>query len=177
MNMELQNYSNFNLKKMDTSSIAIGVILMLLFVGPIVYLIIKQNSKDKTKLKNLKSLSAQNQMDLDEIELTNGLMLGLDSKSKKLLVVEPNNNMQYDVIDLNKVNLSHVSKKGQPKVNGKKDELAVTHISLELLKNKPREIVTEIVFYDEEDNSSYNAETQMSLANKWDRLIRANISA
>jgi len=161
---------------MDTSSIAIGVILMLLFVGPILYLIIKQNSKDKKKLNNLKALSAKNQMELDEVELTNGLMLGLDSKSKKLLVVEPKNNMQYDVIDLNKINLSHVSKKGQPKVNGGK-ELSVTHISLELIKNKPREIVTEIIFYDEDDNSSYNADTQMSLANKWDRLIRANISA
>lgn len=162
---------------MDTSSIAIGVILMLLFIGPIIYLIIKQNSKDKSRLKNLKSLGSQNQMNLDEIELTNGLMLGLDSKSKKLLVVESQNNMQYDVIDLKNVNLSHVSKKAQPKVNGKKDEVAVTHISLELLKNKPREIITEIIFYDEDDNSSYNADAQMSLANKWDRLIRANISA
>ena len=161
---------------MDTSSIAIGVILMLLFVGPILYLIIKQNSKDKSKLKNLKSLSDQHQMELDEIEITNGLMLGLDIKSKKLLVVEPQNNMQYDVIDLKKINLSHISKKGEPKVNGGK-ELSVTHISLELIKNKPREIVTEIIFYDEDDNSSYNADTQLSLANKWDRLIRANISA
>lgn len=162
---------------MDTSSIAIGVILMLLFVGPIIYLILKQNSKDKTRLKNLKSLSEQNQMELDEIELTNGVWLGLDSKSKKLLVVEPENNMQYDVIDLKKINLSHVSKKGLPKPKGGKNELSITHISLDLLKNNPREIVTEITFYDEGDNSSYNADTQMSLANKWDRLIRANISA
>ena len=100
---------------MDTSSIAIGVILMLLFVGPIIYLIIKQNSKDKTRLKNLKSLGSQNQMELDEIELTNSVWLGLDSKSKKLLVVEPDNNMQYDVIDLKKINQRHVSKKGASK--------------------------------------------------------------
>ncbi len=162
---------------MDTSSIAIGVILMLLFVGPIIYLIIKQNSKDKTRLKNLKSLSQQNQMELDEFELTNGVMLGLDSKSKKLLVVKHENNMEYDIIDLKKVNLSHVSKKGLPKPNGGKNEQSITHISLDLLKNNPREKVTEITFYDEDDNSSYNADTQMSLANKWDRLIRANISA
>ncbi len=162
---------------MDTSSIAIGVILMLLFIGPIVFMIIKQNSKDKKKLQNLRSLSQQNQMDLDEIELTNGVWLGLDSKSKKLLVVEPDKNMQFDVIDLRKINQSHVSKKGLPKPNGSKNELSITHISLDLIKNNPREIVTEITFYDEDDNTSYNADTQMSLANKWDRLIRANISA
>lgn len=161
---------------MDTSSIAIGVILMMLFIGPILYLIIKQNSKDKTRLKNLKSLGAQNQMDLDEIEVTNGVWLGLDKKSKKLLVVEPDKNMQYDVIDLKKITQSHVSKKGLPQPKGGKNEIAITRISLDLLKNNPREIVTEITFYDENDNSSYNADTQMSLANKWDRLIRANIS-
>ncbi len=162
---------------MDTSSIAIGVILMLLFVSPILYLIIKQNTKDKTRLNNLKSLSAQNQMELNEIELTNGLMLGLDSKAKKLLVVEPGNNMQYNVIDLRKIYTSHISKKTLPQVNGTKGNLSITHISLDLIKNNPKEIVSEIVFYDEDDNSSYNADTQMSLANKWDRLIRANISA
>lgn len=162
---------------MDTSSIAIGVILMLLFVGPILYLIIKQSSKDKTRLKNLKSLSAQHQMELNEIELTNGLMLGLDSKSKKLLIVDQENNMQHNVVDLRMINTSHISKKTLPQVNGTKGNLSVTHISLDLIRNNPKEIVGEIVFYDEDDNSSYNADTQMSLANKWDRLIRANISA
>ena len=162
---------------MDTSSIAIGVLLMLVFVGPIMYMILKQNNRDKNRLKNLKNISNQHQLDLNEVELTNSLLLGLDSKAKKLVVVEPLNNMQYDVIDLSGIKVSHVSKKGLPQVNGTNGNSAITHISLDLVKNNSKERATEIVFYDEDDDTSYNAETQMFLANKWDRLIRANISA
>lgn len=162
---------------MDASSIAIGVLLMLLFVGPIMYMILKQNNRDKNRLKNLKNISNQHQLELDEVELTNALLLGLDSKAKKLVVVESLNNNQYNVIDLSGIKVSHVSKKGLPQVNGTKVNPAITHISLDLLKNNSKENATEIVFYDEDDDTSYNAETQMFLANKWDRLIRANISA
>ncbi len=162
---------------MDTSSIAIGVILIFLFVGPIMYMILKQNNRDKNRLKNLKNISKQHELELTDIELTNALLLGLDSKAKKLVVVEPLNNMQYNIIDLKGIKVSHVSKKGLPQVNGTKGNPAITHISLDLLKNNSKENATEIVFYDEDDDTSYNAETQMFLANKWDRLIRSNIPA
>lgn len=162
---------------MDTSSIAIGVILIFLFVGPIMYMILKQNNRDKNRLKNLKNISKQHELDITEMELTNSLLLGLDSKAKKLVVVEPLNNMQYNIIDLNGIKVSHVSKKGLPQVNGAKGNPAITHISLDLLKNNSKENALEIVFYDEDDDTSYNAETQMFLANKWDRLIRSNIPA
>ncbi|QED38363.1 hypothetical protein FK178_11840 [Antarcticibacterium arcticum] len=160
---------------MDTSSIAIGVLLMLLFVGPIMYMILKQNNQDKNRLKNLKNISNQHQLELNEFELTNSLLLGLDSRAKKLVVVEPLNNMQYNIIDLNAVKVSHVSKKGLPQVNGTKGDPAITHISLDLLQKNSKENAAEIVFYDEDDDTSYNVETQMFLANKWDRLIRSNI--
>mgnify|MGYP003111438644 CR=1 FL=1 len=162
---------------MDTSSIAIGVILIFLFVGPIMYMILKQNNREKNRLKNLKNISKQHELDLTEVELTNALLLGLDSKAKKLVVVEPLNNMQYNIIDLNGIKVSHVSKKGNPQVNGTKGNPAITHISLDLIKNNSKENATEIIFYDEDDDTSYNAETQMFLANKWDRLIRSNIPA
>ncbi len=162
---------------MDTSSIAIGVILLLLFVGPVLYIIIRQNSTDTTRLKNLRSLSEQNQMELDEYEVTNGVWLGLDLKSKKLMVVDPKKNMHNSIIDLKKVSESQVSKKGSPKVKGGENDLSFTHISLKLINSNPQEVISEIVFYDEEDTSNYDADAQLAIANKWDLLIRNNISA
>ncbi|CAM4201885.1 hypothetical protein [Gillisia limnaea] len=162
---------------MDTSSVIIGLLLMLVFVGPILYMILNQSNKNKNRLKNLKNLGSQNNMNLDQMELTNSLLLGLDSKSKKLIIVEPKNNMQYDIIDLCEINQSLVSKKALPQVNGQKENTAITHISLDLFQKHPKETRTEIIFYDEYDDTSYNAETQLFLANKWDKLIKSNFSA
>lgn len=161
---------------MDQNSAIIGAVMALLFIGPILYMILKQQNKNKKRLKDLKNICSNNQMKPDEIELSNSLLLGLDSSSKKLVIVEPKNNMQYDIIDLNKIKASHIAKKG-PLANAGKEPSTITHLSLELSKSNPREKVTEIVFYDEDDESSDNYDTQLFIANKWDRLIKSNLSA
>ncbi|MCF4100533.1 hypothetical protein L1I30_02525 [Gillisia sp. M10.2A] len=160
---------------MDNSSATIGLLLLVAFIGPILFMIYKQSNKDKKRLKELKNLSAQHNMNLDHIELSNLLILGLDSKSKKLIVMEPENNMSFNVIDLQDTT-GHISQKGIPLPNAPKNKTAITHISLELLKNK-KEKVTEIVFYDEDDNNSLNAETQLFIAGKWEKLISTSLSA
>jgi hypothetical protein len=48
---------------------------------------------------------------------------------------------------------------------------------LELLKNNPKQKVTEIVFYDEDDETNMDADVQLVLAKKWENLIRPNLSA
>lgn len=161
---------------MDQNSAIIGTVMALLFIGPILYMILKQQNKNKKRLKDLENICSNNQMKPNEIELSNSLMLGLDSSSKKLIIVEPKNNMQYDIIDLSKINSSHIAKKG-PSVNGDKNPSTITHLSLELSKSNGKEKVTEIVFYDEDDDSSDNYDTQLFIANKWDRLIKSNLSA
>lgn len=164
---------------MDTTSIAIGAALILLFIGPILYLLFSQSNKDKQRLKNLTSLGSQHNLNLDQVELSNSLLLGMDSASKKLLIVEPKNNMQFDIVDLRKIDRCLVSKKGVPQENGKSGKTAFTYISLDLIKNNPKEIVSKIVFYDEEEDEeiNYDANTQLHLANKWDQLIKNNLSA
>ena len=162
---------------MDKSSVIIGLLLIVIFVGPILYMILKQSNKNNKRLKNLKDLGSQNSLNLDQLEMTNSLLLGLDSASKKLIIVEPKNNMQYDIIDLREINQSLVSKKTLPHVTGKKEDTAITHISLDLIQKHPKVTRTEIIFYDEDDDTSYNAETQLVLANKWDQLIKSNLSA
>ena len=162
---------------MDFKSAEIGIVLILLFIVPIIYMIYWQSSKDKRRLSNLKNLGTQNQMTLDHYELSNSLLLGLDSSSKKLIVVEPQNAKEFDIIDLSKIDVSTISKKSHSETNKHTGKAPIIRICLELIKNNPKQKVTEIVFYDEDDETNMDADVQLVLANKWDKLIRMNLSA
>ena len=162
---------------MENASVAIGIALLFLFIGPILFMIFKQSTKEKKHLSSLKKYSAEHQLNLDEIELTNLFLLGIDQNAKKLIVVEPQRNMEYNVIDLKNINDSFISKKTIPIPGATKNKTAVTHISLELMKNNPKQRVSEITFYDEDDNASLNSDAQLFLANKWNDLIQRNLSA
>jgi len=162
---------------MDFKSVEMGIALVLLFMVPILYMIYWQSTKDKRRLKKLKDLSTQNQMKLDHYELSNSLLLGLDSSSKKLIVVEPKNATEFDVIDLSKIDASSIAKKSEVEKNKHTGKEPIIRISLELLKNNPKQKVTEIVFYDEDDETNMDADVQLVLAKKWENLIRPNLSA
>lgn len=162
---------------MENASAIMGIALLALFVGPIIFIIINHSAKEKKVKKRLYSLATENQMKLDQVEITNSLLLGLDSTAKKFLVLDPTDHSKYDVIDLKNVGQSFVSKIGNQQKIGNKTKLALTRIGLELLKNNSKEKMKEIVFYDEDDNDSLDAEAQLFKATKWDDLIKKNLSA
>lgn len=162
---------------MENSSAIMGIVLLALFVGPIVFMIVKHSRKEKKVKKRLNSLASENNMNLDQIEVTNSLILGLDSNSKKFLIIDSKDHSKYDVIDLMKVGQSVVAKTGHQTKIGNKNKLALTHIGLELLNSNSKEKVKEVIFYDEDDNDSLDADIQLFIANKWDGLIRKNLSA
>ena len=162
---------------MENASAIMGIALLALFVGPIIFMIVNHSAKEKRTKKRLYSLAAENQMKLDHVEITNSLVLGLDSNSKKFLVVDPIDPSNFEVIDLKKVGQSVVAKTGHQQKIGNKNKLALTRIGLELLKNNSKEKVKEIIFYDEDDNDSLDADIQLFKATKWDDLIRKNLSA
>jgi hypothetical protein len=162
---------------MENSSAIMGIALLALFVGPIIYMIVRHSSKEKIVEKRLHSLATENNMKLDQIEITNSLLLGLDSNTKKFLIIDPSDHTKYEVIDLKNVGQSVVAKSGHQQKIGNKNKLALTHIGLELLKNNSKEKVKEVIFYDEDDNDSLDADAQLFMANKWDKLIKSNLSA
>lgn len=123
---------------MDTASTLIGLGLLAVFVLPILFLIWQQNTKEKSRLRNLKELSIKNNLTTDTVEISATLLLGLDSKAKKLLVIEPTNNMQHQVLDLSFIKNTKVSSQPFPD----KPEL-IKRISLDLsetgtIKNLPK---------------------------------------
>lgn len=162
---------------MENASVIMGVALLALFVGPILYIIVNHSLKENRVKKRLNSLAAEHNMKLDQIEVTNSLLLGLDSNTKKFLVIDPKDHSKYELIDLKDVGKSLVSKSGHQQKIGNKTTMALTHIGLELLKNNSKEKLKEVVFYDEDDNDSMDADAQLFIANKWDNLIRKNLSA
>lgn len=162
---------------MENASVLMGIGLLILFVGPILYIILVHATKEKRILNLLNNLASQHQMKLDQIEITNYLLLGLDSITKNFLVIDPKDHSKFEVIDLKEVSQISVSKTGHQQKIGNKTKLALTHIGLELLRKNSKDKVREVIFYDEDDNGSMDADIQLNMANKWDNLIRKNLSA
>lgn len=157
---------------MDTPSTLIGLGLLAIFVLPILFLIWQQNNKEKNRLNSLKKISVQNNLTTDTVEISTTLLLGLDSKAKKLLVIEPNNNMQHKVLDLNKIKNSKVSSHLFPD-----NQKIIKRVSLDLSENNKSEKITEIIFYDENENANNNASERLVVAQKWNRIISEKLSA
>ncbi|WP_037318495.1 hypothetical protein [Salegentibacter sp. Hel_I_6] len=157
---------------MDTASTLIGLGLLALFVLPILFLIWQQNSKEKIRLKSLKAISSNNNLLTDMVEVSATLFLGLDSKSKKLLVVEPTNNMQHQVLDLSEIKNTKVN---TLKLN--ENSNSIKRISLDLSGKSEHKKLTEIIFYDEDDNENNDASERLIVANKWKQIITEKISA
>ncbi|TDN87352.1 hypothetical protein DET49_11242 [Salegentibacter sp. 24] len=156
---------------MDIASTLIGLGLLAVFVLPILFLIWQQNIKEKKRRKSLKELSIKHNLNTDTVEVSANLLLGLDSKTRKLLVIEPNNNMQHQVLDLSFIKNAKVSSHSFPG----SPEL-IKRISLDLSENINNKKLTEIIFYDEDDNTG-NASERLIAAQKWNRLINAKIPA
>jgi len=157
---------------MDTVSTLIGLGLLALFMLPILYLIWQQNNKEKNRLKNLRNISTQNNLTSDTFEISNNLLLGLDSKANKLLIIEPTNKMQHRVLDLTEIKNSKVS--SQPFPENRK---LIKSISLDLSKNDSDQNPLKIIFYDEDDNENNNASERLVIAKKWQGIINAKLSA
>ena len=155
---------------MDTASTIIGLGLLLAFIGPIGLLIIKEQKKQHKNLDNLMQLSRQYQIQPGETEFSNSLMLGLDRTAKKLLVIEPQNNHQHRVIDLNQVKFSKVRLQDFPHKKGK-----INQVSLELFSDSGTAKTGEILFYDEDDNENTDPENRLLIAQKWERLVNSAI--
>ena len=157
---------------MDTISTLIGLGLLAVFMLPILYLIWQQNNKEKNRLNELKKISIENNLTTDTVEISANLLLGLDSKANKLLIIEPANNMQHRVLDLNKIKNSKVNSHPFPE-----NQKLIKSVSLDLSEENRNQKPTEIIFYDEDDNENNSASERLIAAQKWQRIISTKLSA
>lgn len=162
---------------MDTASITIGSILLLLFIAPVLYVIWRQSLQDKKLLKKLSEEGARHNLKFDHTEVSNSLLLGLDSSKKKLLAIEPDNEYKTTLVDLLKISDSRILKKVIPNPSSFKDREKIMQVSIELMENSGVDKASHILFYDEDGKDSEDVGSRLTTALKWEKLIKANLSA
>ncbi|MEE2772768.1 MAG: hypothetical protein VX712_11170 [Bacteroidota bacterium] len=155
---------------MDITSLIIGLGLFVLFMFPIVYVLVKQNSKERKQAKALKKIAAENQLELDVINIYGSLALGLDTRNKRLIRIEEGVHEATEVIDLTAVSSVNLSKKSENMVINKIKKDRIQKLSLDLQNGQQQ--VSEIIFYSEEDEDDIDAEIRLNDARKWDDLLR-----
>ncbi len=160
---------------MNNTSLLIGSILFGLFMFPILYVLIKQNSNEKKHRKFLQKISEEHHLKFDKIGAYGHLSLGLDTENKKLVVVEFRGNADYDIIDLKNVSNVKITKKMLPAGYSSSKKERIIYLSLDL-ENKQASKITGITFYDEDDEESIDADIRLNDVKTWDNLIHKNLA-
>lgn len=149
-----------------------GLALLLLFVGPMFYLAINQNASEKKKRKKLSLLSQKNQAQLDETDYLSPVILGLDKSSKKLLVIQQIKPQKELALDLKEIKSCRVQKLNAEKVPSENlDDV----LEIQLLLKKASGAEESILFYQDDHDSAAERENLLTAANRWKRLIAANL--
>ncbi len=154
---------------MDTISLVIGLGLFVLFMFPIVYVLVKQSSKERKQEKALQKIAADNNYQLDVMNIYGTLALALDTKNKKLIRIEEGPHAATEIIDLNEVSKVNLSKHSENMIINKVRKDRIRKLSLDL-QNKEK-LISEIIFYNEEDEDDTDAEIRLNDARKWDDLL------
>lgn len=151
----------------------IGTLLLVVFMFPIIYVLLKQRSQEVKHKKALNKIASEQGLKLDKFETYGHLSLGLDSSAKKLIVLDPVFNELPEVIDLKNVSGVNISKTLHP---GSRDKERIIHLALEI-SNKNSIKTTKITFYDEDDYESIDADIRLNEARKWDEILHKNLAS
>ncbi|PVW15100.1 hypothetical protein [Marixanthomonas spongiae] len=152
---------------METSSTLIGLFILLLFMGPILFVIIKSSTTEKRLKKSLQRLSTQNGVSINTSEVIGNTLIGLDENVHKLVFSYKNKLADtFKTVDLNTVKECRVA-------TFKERKQPLSRVALEL---KSPSATDEIVFYQEQDDSIVtDAEVCLNRANYWEKIIKQQL--
>lgn len=149
---------------MEVSTTLMGLLLLALFMGPILYIIIRNKSKEKKRLQEFLKIGASHQMQLDVYEIMKHTAIGLDSKTRQLLVMPIDAPAKAKIISLEGYRHSEV--KTEIKREDNYTYIQRVHIAI-TSGNK----MDEIIFYDETVDNVMEAEVQLAVAKKWQNTL------
>lgn len=155
---------------METKTLILGAITILVLVVPFVYVYIKNHKKDsKTKSILTKYADAENSK-IDESDTLSNFAIGIDYNQYKLFFIKHSkNNETEQIIDLNEIkNVRLVNEKRAVKI-GKTSTLVVEKIEIVLTSNIPNKPDYILGLYDENINFVLGGEVQ--LADKWVAIL------
>lgn len=156
---------------MDLSAVLIGLGFLLVFIGPIAFLIITQKKKQKAKTKKLLEVSKEHNLNPEVVETTSMIAIGLDPKAKKLVVVEPRRGDSFRVVDLSEVKSCRIQTSGTSK-----NQNSYTYVGIDLTSKGKSGKEFELTFYDDQEELNLTAEAELLRAKKWHELLEKHLS-
>lgn len=155
---------------MDTASTLIGIGLLLVFISPIAFMLLKQSGESKKHQRQLLALSSQYHLNLTHTESLSNISIGLDVMSKKLLILIFGKTTTEFLIDLNDISSSKVQKLLYEDSIEEKNLDNIREIYLEI-KMKEGPAQNKLVFFEEVSTSVLEKESRLNTALKWNQLI------
>lgn len=157
---------------MDIASIIIGTLLLIGFIGPLVWVQMKQQNQDNQFLKKCNQIAVNEGLTLSVQEVWNrDFFIGMDESKKVLIYVHlVNGLLEQEVNPLNQIISNKLVKtdrswvvKGQTKSHIERLEL-----QLKLSGNSEKEV--KLLFYDAMQSLTLIGE--LEIIRKWDELIK-----
>lgn len=153
---------------MYTQPILITLGVLALVIIPILYFNSLQKKKARKEIYKLNQLAKKNDLNLDFAEAMPNLLIGMDATSRKLMTVEGFKADLQRIFDLGDLVSCEVL------IDRTKSSGGINLIALKLELNIKGN--QQIVFYNEELEVHPNAERRLEMAEKWKKIICANIN-
>jgi len=163
---------------MNTGSLIIGIVLVLLFVVPIYFLSRKSSNKDKKMLAYFKNQAEQNGLNVSQTEIwNNSYYIGIDQEAGKLFYLKKiEENEEKVLIGLREIEKCRVDNIFRTIKEGKYSTNITDRIDLKIKLNNSNGSEKTIEFYNAHGTGHLILSDQLHLAEKWAKIINQNIN-
>lgn len=158
---------------MDLSSAIIGIVIAVLFIGPIVYLQYSRKSKEKNLLKIFVDLTAHNNLTLSEKDVwTNKYCIGMDRSAKKLVYLKKQGEQaETNLLDLTQFKKCQIAKSTINENSKGGGSSVINRLDLVLTPIGAQQQKQSLEFYNREESMGLTGELQ--LIEKWEHKINS----
>jgi len=142
---------------MDTSSIVLGLVFLIVFTAPVAYAVMGKSKRKKQALKNIQEKAAIHQIQLNEIDVFGDDYIGIDHKSEQLIY----GNLESLEKKMHIINFKNFS---IDLLEIRKNDKSIKQISLVFKSSNTQH---QFDFYKDNDDVKVSAIEQFELAKKW----------
>ena len=162
---------------MDTGTLVVGVILLLLLISPFILFGAKgKKTKEKNLLKMLDDMASRNNNTIRDHQYWNHSAIGIDSGNKMLFYCYKSDTQTYDrVYKLSEIQSCHVDIIRHKAGTKGEEQQVIDSISIVLEFKEKKRVDARLMFYDSETDS-LNLNNELQLAETWAKTISDIIS-
>jgi len=163
---------------MNSGSLIIGIVLVLLFVIPIYFLSRKNSSKDKKLLTFFINMAEQQGLNLSQTEIWDSIyFIGMDQEAEKLFYLKKTEeNEEKVLIGIKEIEKCRVDNVIRTIKEGKYTTSATDRIELKIKLNNSNGSEKAIEFYNAHGAGHLILSNQLHLADKWAKTINQKVS-